>query len=118
MGVLEDHNRFAVAPRDMDDPLFTGSAEWEFRRVLYFQNSSDPIPYFEPSLRGGPQSCRPKAGPKMTPMISATSSIGGPTYAIARMRPPADESDLRWNWGVAAGCDPFDPKYSRSLNHY
>jgi uncharacterized membrane protein len=41
--------RFAVAPDDLtDDSLHT--AEWGEKRVVYLQNSSDPITYFNPDL--------------------------------------------------------------------
>ena len=43
--------RFAVDPADLTDPsLFTAVDEWEEPRVVYLQNSSDPITYFNPEL--------------------------------------------------------------------
>jgi len=43
--------RFAVAPADLtDSSLHTDESEWGPSRVVYLQNSSDPITYFNPDL--------------------------------------------------------------------
>ena len=43
--------RFAVTPQDLTDPSLQGPAsEWGPSRVVYLQNSSDPITYFNPAL--------------------------------------------------------------------
>jgi len=43
--------RFAVAPEDLTDPaLFMTESDWGPSRVVYLQNSSDPITYFNPAL--------------------------------------------------------------------
>lgn len=46
--------RFAVAPEDLSDRDLTGAADWEEPRVVYLQNSSDPITYFDPALLWSP----------------------------------------------------------------
>jgi uncharacterized membrane protein len=46
-----DEVRFAVDPDDLDDPeIHPSTAEWDDPRVVYLQNSSDPITYFNPDL--------------------------------------------------------------------
>ena len=43
--------RFAVAPEDLTDPeIVPSETEWGPSRVVYLQNSSDPITYFNPDL--------------------------------------------------------------------
>lgn len=43
--------RFAVTPQDLTDPSLQGPvSEWGPPRVVYLQNSSDPITYFNPAL--------------------------------------------------------------------
>jgi uncharacterized membrane protein len=43
--------RFAVAPSDLtDSSLYADESEWGPTRVVYLQNSSDPITYFNPDL--------------------------------------------------------------------
>jgi uncharacterized membrane protein len=43
--------RFAVAPEDLTDgSLYAEDTEWGPSRVVYLQNSSDPITYFNPDL--------------------------------------------------------------------
>ena len=43
--------RFAVGPGDLTDTeLFPAGQDWEAPRVVYLQNSSDPITYFDPDL--------------------------------------------------------------------
>jgi uncharacterized membrane protein len=43
--------RFAVGPGDLTDAeLFPAGQDWEAPRVVYLQNSSDPITYFDPDL--------------------------------------------------------------------
>jgi uncharacterized membrane protein len=43
--------RFAVAPEDLtDSSLYSAETEWGPSRVVYLQNSSDPITYFNPDL--------------------------------------------------------------------
>jgi len=43
--------RFAVAPADLTDPeIVPSETEWGPSRVVYLQNSSDPITYFNPDL--------------------------------------------------------------------
>ncbi|MGI9643023.1 MAG: alpha/beta hydrolase [Acidimicrobiia bacterium] len=46
--------RFAVAPGDLKDGALTGTEEWESPRVVYLQNSSDPITYFDPAVLWAP----------------------------------------------------------------
>jgi uncharacterized membrane protein len=42
---------FAVAPEDLtDSSLYSSGTEWGPSRVVYLQNSSDPITYFNPDL--------------------------------------------------------------------
>ena len=43
--------RFAVAPSDLTDvALYPEGKDWTEPRVVYLQNSSDPITYFDPAL--------------------------------------------------------------------
>jgi len=43
--------RFAVAPEDLtDSSMYAAESEWGPSRVVYLQNSSDPITYFNPDL--------------------------------------------------------------------
>ena len=43
--------RFAVAPSDLTDvALYPEGQDWTEPRVVYLQNSSDPITYFDPAL--------------------------------------------------------------------
>ena len=43
--------RFAVLPSDLtDEALYPAGVEWTEPRVVYLQNSSDPITYFNPAL--------------------------------------------------------------------
>jgi uncharacterized membrane protein len=43
--------RFAVDPADLNDPtIIDEDVEWTPPRVVYLQNSSDPITYFNPDL--------------------------------------------------------------------
>lgn len=51
--VLEEGKsvRFAVDPDDLvDESLYPSGSEWTPPRVVYLQNSSDPITYFNPEL--------------------------------------------------------------------
>lgn len=56
--IIEDGRevRFYVQPGDEQNPELTGGAEWEKPRVIYLQNSSDPITYFNPELLWKPPS--------------------------------------------------------------
>ena len=61
--------RFAVSPADLTDPeLIDGDVEWEPPRVVYLQNSSDPITYFNPELLlKEPEWLKGEHGPDVSP---------------------------------------------------
>jgi uncharacterized membrane protein len=43
--------RFATDPADFrDEKIYPSTSEWDGTRVVYLQNSSDPITYFDPDL--------------------------------------------------------------------
>ena len=60
--------RFAVRPSDLTDAsLFPEGAQWSEPRVVYLQNSSDPITYFDPALLWSePEWLRGERGPDVS----------------------------------------------------
>jgi uncharacterized membrane protein len=57
--------RFAVSPDDLtDSSLYPDEREWTEPRIVYLQNSSDPITYFDPELLWSePEWLRGERGP-------------------------------------------------------
>ncbi|MFW2333638.1 alpha/beta hydrolase, partial [Ilumatobacter sp.] len=60
--------RFAVEPDDLDDPsIYTSPGRGDGPRVVYLQNSSDPITYFNPDLiLGEPEWLQGEKGPDVS----------------------------------------------------
>ena len=60
--------RFAVNPSDFTDPeIIDEAVEWSEPRVVYLQNSSDPITYFNPDLLlSEPEWLRGERGPDVS----------------------------------------------------
>ena len=63
--------RFAVAPSDLvDEQLYPAGQPWKEPRVVYLQNSTDPITYFDPALLWSePAWLRGQRGPDVSPAM-------------------------------------------------
>jgi len=63
--------RFAVAPSDLvDEELYPAGQPWTEPRVVYLQNSTDPITYFDPALLWSePAWLRGQRGPDVSPSM-------------------------------------------------
>ena len=87
--------RFAVAPEDLTDPaLYDPDGEWGPTRVVYLQNSSDPITYFNPELLWSePAWLRGERGPDVS-----EDMVWMPVVSFFQVA-----ADMAFSMGVPAG---------------
>jgi len=87
--------RFAVDPSDLTDPqLYEPDSEWGPSRVVYLQNSSDPITYFNPDLIWSePEWLRGERGPDVSDDMVWIPGVS--FFQVA--------ADMAFSMGVPAG---------------
>jgi len=87
--------RFAVDPADLTDAsLYPDGSEWTEPRIVYLQNSSDPITYFNPDLLWSePEWLQGEHGPDVSPDM-----IWIPAVTFWQVA-----ADMAFSMGVPAG---------------